>query len=157
MMTMVANATSAALTPSMLKFASRCFRSADQKAQPENPVQNDHHRREYGVARQGRRFLTAREHQGHDEGDLDEGDRERQHQGAVRLADAVCDHLGVMDRGEHAGRQSGGDDGDENSAGGHAQQCRQQDCHGKRGGGDRPHGNLRTGFHWRSGILAGIV
>ena len=74
--------------------------AADQQAQPDDAVADDHHRREDRIARQGRLFRAAGEHDRDDQRDLDHGDGNREHQRAERLAGAVSDDLGVMHRGE---------------------------------------------------------
>ena len=51
----------------------------------------------------GTGFLA--EHDGRDQRDLDDGDRQRQQQRAVGLADPLGDHLGMMDGGEHRAEQ----------------------------------------------------
>jgi hypothetical protein len=93
------------------------------------------------------RSVCARDHQRHDQGDLDQRYRKRQHQGAVRLADPVRDPLGMMDRGEHAGRERQGDDDHEYSTARNAQYGGQQYRHRKQRSDNRPQGNLSAKFH----------
>jgi hypothetical protein len=45
------------------------------------------------------------QHQRHDQRDLDHRHGDRENERAERLADAVGDDLGMMDRGEHRARQ----------------------------------------------------
>ncbi len=80
--------------------------AADEDAEPDEAVTHDHHHRKHGVARQRRLRLVA-EHDGGDQRDLDDGDRERQQQRAVGLADSLGDHLGMMHRCEHGAEQDG--------------------------------------------------
>ena len=57
---------------------------------------------------------AARDHQRHDQRDLDHGHGDREHERAERLADPVGDHLGVMDRRQHrAGEQRARDHEDD--------------------------------------------
>ncbi len=49
--------------------------------------------------------LSRRDHQRDDQRHLDHGDRDREHQGAERLADPERDHLGVVHRGQHRADQ----------------------------------------------------
>ena len=79
---------------------------ADQQAQSDDAIQNDHDGGKYRVARQGCGFCAAREHQGHDERNLDQGHCQCQHQGAIGLANSVRDHLRMVDSGEHARAQA---------------------------------------------------
>ena len=81
-----------------------------QQAHPDDAVERDHHRREHGVARVGRRTRAAAGHQHHDQSDFDDRHRDGQHQRAGRLADPVRHHLRVMHGGEHRADQECGDD-----------------------------------------------
>ena len=75
---------------------------ADDQAEADDPVARDHHRREHGVpGERGGVVAVAGDHQRHDQPDLDHGHRDREHDRAVRLADAVRDHLGVVDGRQH--------------------------------------------------------
>ena len=49
--------------------------------------------------------LAARGHQRDDQRDLDDRHGDREHEGAERLADAVGDHLGMVDGGQHGAGQ----------------------------------------------------
>ena len=80
--------------------------AADEQAGADQAVEDDHHRGEYGIAGEARRGLAAGQHHRHDQRDLDHRDRECEHEGAERLADTVCDHLGVMHRRDHAADES---------------------------------------------------
>ena len=62
------------------------------------------------VSRASVAFLRVADHQRDDQADLDDGDRDRQHQRAERLADAVRDHLGVVDGGDHRRAEEQADD-----------------------------------------------
>ena len=69
------------------------------------PFSADHHRGEHRVAGQrGGVLAGAADHQRHDQRHLDDRHRDRQDQGAERLADPVRDHLGVVHAGEHGAR-----------------------------------------------------
>ena len=76
--------------------------AAEQYAEPDHTVADDHDRREYRVAREQRLVIAARQHHRDDKGDLDDRDGDRQDQRAERLAGAMGDHLRVMYRGQHA-------------------------------------------------------
>ena len=83
----------------------------DEHGHPEHPVAGDHRRREHGVARERRRVVAlAGDHQRDDQPDLDHGHRDREHERAERLADAVRDDLGVMHGGQHRAGQEQADD-----------------------------------------------
>jgi hypothetical protein len=60
--------------------------AAHQQRQPDHAVKDDHHDREQRVAHQ-RRVVLAVQHDRRDARDLDDRDRERQDQRAVRLAE----------------------------------------------------------------------
>jgi hypothetical protein len=63
--------------------------------------------------------------------DLDHRDGDRQHQGAEGFADAVGDHLGMVDRGDHGTDQR-------DRAGGHQQRApRHRQQGGQEAGGCR--------------------
>jgi hypothetical protein len=49
--------------------------------------------------------MPAGHHERDDEGDLDDGHRDREHQRPERLADPVCDDFRVMDRGQYRARE----------------------------------------------------
>ena len=83
---------------------------AQQEAEPDDSVAHDHDRGEYRIARQRRLGVAEGEHQRDDQRDFDHRDRNREHQRAIRLADAVRDDFGVMDGGEHGAGKTGGDD-----------------------------------------------
>ena len=78
--------------------------AADQDADADQPVADDHHHREHGIARQRRHGLVA-EHDGRDQRHLDDGDRERQQQRAVGLADPLGDRFGMMHGREYGAEQ----------------------------------------------------
>jgi hypothetical protein len=65
-----------------------------EQRQPDHAVQDDHHNREQRVTRQGRVVLTV-QHDCRDACDLDDRDRERQDQRAVRLAEPHRESVGV--------------------------------------------------------------
>ena len=99
----VATVASAAPVPSALKSTKAEPQRPEQQGQPQDAVDGDHHGGEDGVARQGRRLVTAREHQRDDERDLDDRDRHGEDEGAEGLTDPVGHDLGVVH-----GRQNGG-------------------------------------------------
>jgi hypothetical protein len=72
--------------------------AAGDHAQTDRAVGDDHDRREDRVARQRRRLGAAGEHHREDQRDLDHRHREREDERSERLADAVRDDLGVVDR-----------------------------------------------------------
>jgi hypothetical protein len=78
--------------------------AAQDQAEPDHTVADDHDHREDGLAREAGRALAG-QHDREDQGDLDHGHRDGQHEGAVGLAGAVRDHVGVIDGGEHDGHQ----------------------------------------------------
>ncbi len=98
-------------------------RGAEDKAEPDHAVDDDHHLGEHRVARQAGSGLRLRQHQRDDQRHLDDGNGDRQQEGAERLADAVRDDLGVMDRREHAGDQRDAERGE---------QCRVMQADGRR-------------------------
>jgi hypothetical protein len=77
---------------------------ADEDADADQAIADDHHHRKHGVARQRRHRFFA-EHQCCDQRDLDDGDRKRQEQRAIGLADPVRDHLRMMHGGKHRAEQ----------------------------------------------------
>ncbi len=60
-----------------LKILLAVPKSADEDAEADQAIADDHHHREHRVARQRRHRLVT-EHDGRDQRDLDDGDRERQ-------------------------------------------------------------------------------
>ena len=78
--------------------------AANEDAEADEAVAHDHHHRKHRVARQRRLRLVA-EHDGGDQRDLDDGDRKRQQQRAVGLADSLGNHLGMMHGCEHGAEQ----------------------------------------------------
>ena len=91
--------------------------AADQDADADQPVADDHHHRKHGIARQRRHRFFA-EHDGGDQRHLDDGDGQRQQQRAVGLADPLGDHLGMMDGGEYRAEQDHQQHGREHQSGG---------------------------------------
>ena len=79
--------------------------AAQDQAEPDHAVADDHDHREDGLARQAGPALAG-QHDRQDQRDLDHGHRDGQHEGAVGLAGAVRDDVGVVDRGEHDGHQT---------------------------------------------------
>jgi hypothetical protein len=77
---------SAAVTPLDPELDHPVLERADQQAQPDHAVADNHERREHGVAGHGRGAL-GRGHQHQDQPDLDHRDGDRQDQRAERLAD----------------------------------------------------------------------
>ena len=144
---MVASATSAALAPSRLKALFAMHQTADEQAQSDDAVEDDHDCGEHRVARQSRRFLPAGGHQRYDERNLDQCDRECQHQGAERLPHTMGDDFRMMDRGEYAAGETESCQSHEESAADPAEHGGRQNRHGKRRSADRPQGHLRAGFH----------
>ena len=65
--------------------------------------------------------------------DLDHGHGDREHDRAVRLADAVRHHLGVMDRGEHRARKHDADQHEHDGGGLAAPGRDEQDRRDERG------------------------
>ncbi len=114
--------------------------AADEKTEPDDAVEDDHHRREHGIAGQCRRGGAAGNHQRHDQRNFDEGDRQRQHQGAIGLAHAVRHDIGMVYGGEHGAPQAESNHRYEKSA--HAatqtETGRQQYQAGKGRRGNRP-------------------
>ena len=84
-----------------------------EEAEADDPVADDHDRREHGVARERRLRVAHGEHHRDDQRDLDHGHRDREHERAERLADPVRDDFGVVDRCEHGAAETRGDDGEE--------------------------------------------
>ena len=78
---------------------------AAQQAEPDDAVDDDHDRREHGIARQRRGIARVGQHQADDQRHLDHRHRHREDQRAERLANLMRPHLGMMHRGEHAADQ----------------------------------------------------
>ena len=57
------------------------------------------------------------DHQRHDQRDLDDRHRDREHERAERLPHPVRDDLGVVDRGEHGAGEEHADDGEDRPGG----------------------------------------
>ena len=83
---------------------------AAQEAEAHQQVQDHHHRSEHRVARQCLRLFGLGLHQRQDQPDLDHRHREREDQRAERLADAVRNDLGMMDRSDDGPRQDHADE-----------------------------------------------
>jgi hypothetical protein len=81
------------------------LQAADQKAQANHPVADDHDGRKYRIPRQGTRLHTTRQHHRDDQRQLDDRDGKCQNQGAKRLPDTMCNHFCVVYRNEHRGDQ----------------------------------------------------
>ena len=79
----------------------RITQPADEQAQANNAVDDDHHRGKYRVTRQCRRLGTPGEHERNDQRDLDGGHRQCQHQCAEGLADTMRDDLGMVNCCQH--------------------------------------------------------
>ena len=63
---------------------------------------------------------AAADHQRDDQRDLDDRDRDGEHQRAERLTDPVRDHLGVVHGGQDGAAEEGGDDRHHGTAAGPA-------------------------------------
>ena len=74
--------------------------AAHQDADADHAVADDHHRGVDRVAREDGRVGTPRQHHREDQRGLDDAHGDGQDQRTEGLADAVGDHLGVVDRGE---------------------------------------------------------
>jgi ribonuclease E len=90
--------------------------AAGKQAQPNDPVADDHDRREDRVARQRRFVGPAGKHDREDQRQLDHRHGDREDEGAERLADAVGDHLGVVHRRENGADERRHGEGDEGHA-----------------------------------------
>ncbi len=86
---------------------------AEQEAQADDAIADDHHGCENGVAGQRARCLAARKHQRDDQRGLDGRDCEREDQRAERLADPERDDLGMMHSHENRGDQCNEDEREE--------------------------------------------
>ncbi len=91
----------AAPEPSALNETTSAAERAEEQRQADDPVARDHHGGEDRVSGQGLCFATAGDHQRDDERDLDDGDRDSEHERTERLANTVRDDFGVMHSGEH--------------------------------------------------------
>ncbi len=80
---------------------------SDQQRQADDPVAGDHHRGEHGVACERLGVGIPRDHQRHDQADLDHGHGDGENERAERLADPLGDDLRMVDRGEHRGDEEG--------------------------------------------------
>lgn len=129
--------------------------AADEQAQPDDPVADDHHRGEHGVAREPRFLGAGRQHHRDDQRDLDHGDGDREHERAERLADAVRDDFGVMHRGEHRARERGGDECDGEAFGRHDARQREHQPGGERGDERPARQGGRRDRHGVSLVVAG--
>ena len=81
------------------------FPAANQQAQAQNAVENQHNRRKNGVAGNIGGILAAGHHQRNNQRHFDNGDGHRQNNRAERFAHFVCHHFGVIHRREHAAGQ----------------------------------------------------
>ncbi len=100
-----------------LKILLAVTQPADEDADADQSVADDHYHREHGIARQRWNFLLA-EHDGGDQRDLDDGDRQRQQQRAIGFADSFGDHFRMMHGREHRAEQDDQEDNRENQPGG---------------------------------------
>ena len=75
--------------------------AANDKAEPDHSVHDDHERRENGVAGQGGLPWTAGEHHRDNQRHFDDGDGHRQHERAEGFAHPVSHHLRMVDGGQH--------------------------------------------------------
>ena len=89
---------------------------ACEQAQADDAVADDHHGRVDRVAGEGARGRAAGHHHRADQGELDHGDCQREHERAERLADAMRDDFRVMHAGEHGRDQRGRDERDQHPA-----------------------------------------
>ena len=111
---------------------------ADQQTQADDPIQNDHHGGEYRVARERRSFLAPGEHERDDERHFDQRNRQGQYQGSVGFTYAMRDDIGMMDGGEQAGRETCGNNRNEDPAVAQAKHSGCQDAAGNHRGDDGP-------------------
>jgi hypothetical protein len=90
-------------------------------------TENTHDDREHGLARQ-RRLAVTRQHDRQDKRHFDHSDCDGEYQGAVWLAGAMGDDVGMMDAGEHDAEQH--NEPDEGQQGRqHGRRCRgRRDC-----------------------------
>jgi hypothetical protein len=92
------------LAPSTWDVLLAVPKPADQDADADQAVADDHHHREHGVAGQrGRRGIAERD--GRNQRDLDDGHRQRQQQGAKGLADRMGNHFGMVDGRKYRAEQ----------------------------------------------------
>ena len=90
--------------PGNLEALLAVAQAAQDDAEPDDAVADDHdHRKTVSRASVGLAF--ARQHDRQDQGDLDHGDGDGEHQRAVRLAGAMGDDVGMMHAGEHHAHQ----------------------------------------------------
>ena len=80
-----------------------------QQAQPNDAVQNNHHCCKNRITRQRGSRGTTLQHQHHDQRYLDDGDGQRQQQGAIGFAHTVRNDFGVVYGSQHADHQGGSD------------------------------------------------
>ncbi len=78
----VATVAKAAPVLSWLKCVKVEAQRTEQQGKPDDAVTGDHHGGDDGVARERLGFLAARHHQRHDQRHLDDGQRDREHQGS---------------------------------------------------------------------------
>ena len=109
-MASVATVASAPPVPSALKRTVPKRRAPSSRRQAEQAVDGDHHRREHRLAGQGRRLVTSGQHERHDERDLDDRDRDREHERAEGLPDPEGDDLGVVHGRQHGPGEQQGDE-----------------------------------------------
>ena len=81
---------------------------ADENADSDHAVDDDHDRRKDRVARERGFVGAAGQHHRQDEGHLDHRDRDREHERAVGLAHAMRHHLGVVHGGNDRGHERNG-------------------------------------------------
>ena len=88
---------------------------AEDKAQSDNAVGDDHHGREHGVAGDGVAAGHAGDEDRHDEGDLDHRHRDGKEKRSERLAKASREHFRVMHRREHRAAEKDGGEGEDDA------------------------------------------
>ena len=71
------------------------------ETEPDNAIENDHHRREHRVPGDALAALGPGKHDRDNEPGFDHRHRDREKDRAKRLAKLERKHLGVMDGGEH--------------------------------------------------------
>ncbi len=79
----------------------RVAESAEEECEPDDEIEDDHRDGHDRVAGDGR-VLTRTEHDRGDEDDLDQHDRQGQHERAIRVAEPVGESLGLFDDTERA-------------------------------------------------------
>ena len=79
--------------------------AASEQTKADNAVADDHDRCKHRIARQALRPFATGEHHRNDQGNFNNGDRQRQHQRTEGFADAMSNNFGVINGDQHGANQ----------------------------------------------------